>query len=89
VTDVAVRTAECRFVDYVVHGWDVARSIGAHFALPDNVVAALLPLVFAVPDGEYRTMNGAPFGAAIAAPDDATDLDRIVSHLGRSPDLKP
>jgi uncharacterized protein (TIGR03086 family) len=74
------------FVDYVVHGWDVARSIGAHFALPDDVVAAVLPLVFVVPDGEFRTMDGAAFGPAIAAADGATDLDRILSHLGRSPD---
>jgi uncharacterized protein (TIGR03086 family) len=77
------------FVDYVVHGWDVARSIGAPFALPDDLVAAVLPLVFVVPDGEFRTMDGAPFGPAIAAPDRATDLDRILSHLGRSPDWKP
>jgi uncharacterized protein (TIGR03086 family) len=77
------------FVDYVVHGWDVARSIGAHFALPDDVMAAVLPLVFVVPDGEFRTMDGAPFGPAIAAPDGATDLDRILGHLGRSPDWKP
>ena len=77
------------FVDYVVHGWDVARSIGASFALPDDVVAAVRPLVFVIPDGEYRAMDGAPFGPAIAAPDGASDLDRILSHLGRSPDWKP
>jgi uncharacterized protein (TIGR03086 family) len=77
------------FVDYVVHGWDVARSIGAQFALPDDVLAAVLPLVFFVPDGEYRTLDGAPFGPAIAAPDGATDLDRILGHLGRSRDWKP
>ena len=77
------------FVDYVAHGWDVARSIGAPFALPDDVVAAVLPLVFVIPDGEYRTMDGAPFGPAVTAPDGATDLDRILSHLGRSPDWKP
>lgn len=77
------------FVDYVVHGWDVARSVGARFALPDDVVAAVLPLVFFVPDGEYRATDGAPFGPAVAAPDGATDLDRILSHLGRSPDWKP
>lgn len=76
-------------MDYVVHGWDVARSIGVQFALPDDVVAAALPLVFAVPDGEFRTMDGAPFGRAIAVTDGATDLERIVSHLGRSPDWKP
>jgi uncharacterized protein (TIGR03086 family) len=77
------------FVDYVVHGWDVARSIGAHFALRDDVVTAALPLVFAVPDGKFRAMDGAPFGPAIAASAGATDLDRILSHLGRSPDWKP
>ncbi|WP_082964491.1 TIGR03086 family metal-binding protein [Mycobacterium sp. E796] len=73
------------FVDYVVHGWDVARSIGAPFALPDDVVAAVLPLVFVIPDGEYRTTVGAPFGPAVTAPDGASDLDRILGHLGRSP----
>jgi len=77
------------FVDYVVHGWDVARSVGARFALPDDVVAAVLPLVFVIPDGDYRATDGAPFGPAVAAPDGATDLDRIVSHLGRPPDWLP
>jgi uncharacterized protein (TIGR03086 family) len=77
------------FVDYVVHGWDVARSLDVQFALPDDVVAAVLPLVFMVPNGEYRSMDGAPFGPAVAAPDGATDLDRILSHLGRSPHWKP
>ena len=77
------------FVDYVVHGWDVARSIDAHFALPDDVIAAVLPLVFVIPDGEFRTMDGAPFGPAVAAPGGATDLDRVLAHLGRSPDWKP
>src|ERR1700758_4228773 len=74
------------FVDYVVHGWDVARSIGADFALADDVVAAVLPLVFVIPDGDYRTMDGAPFGPAVDAPDGATDFDRILSHLGRAPE---
>lgn len=76
------------FVDYVVHGWDVARSIGADLALSDDVVAAVLPLVFFVPDGDYRTTDGAPFGPALTASDGASDLDRILSHLGRSPGWK-
>jgi uncharacterized protein (TIGR03086 family) len=77
------------FVDYVAHGWDVARSMGVDFALPDEVVAAALPLVFGIPDGEFRTMDAAPFGPAVAAPDGATDLDRMLSHLGRSPGWTP
>ncbi|WP_218824212.1 hypothetical protein, partial [Staphylococcus aureus] len=70
-------------------GWDVARSVDVPLALSDDVVAAVLPLVFVVPDGEYRTTDGAPFGPAVAASDGASDFDRILSHLGRSPAWKP
>jgi uncharacterized protein (TIGR03086 family) len=73
------------FVDYVVHGWDVARAIGTTFELPDEVVAAVLPLALAVPDGEIRATDGAPFGPAVTSEAAASDLDRIVAHLGRSP----
>jgi uncharacterized protein (TIGR03086 family) len=73
------------FVDYVVHGWDVARSIGAHFELPAGVVTAVLPVALAVPDGELREGEGAPFGPAIAADDGLSDFDRVLVHLGRSP----
>ncbi|MCV7411353.1 hypothetical protein AWC05_19830 [Mycobacterium florentinum] len=73
------------FVDYVVHGWDVAASRGQPYELPADVVAAALPLVLAVPDGEFRSGQGAPFGPAIA-PTDGDDFDRILRHLGRRPD---
>ncbi|OHV05577.1 TIGR03086 family metal-binding protein [Mycobacterium talmoniae] len=73
------------FVDYVVHGWDVARSIGAPFELPAEVVAAAVPLVFAIPDGEFRAMDNAPFGLAQPVSGAATDYERILAHLGRSP----
>ena len=74
------------FVDYVVHGWDVARTIGAGFELPDDVVAAALTIALAVPDGEIRAADDAPFGPAIATNGAVSDLDRIVAHLGRSPE---
>src|SRR5271168_1381531 len=73
------------FVDYVVHGWDVARTMGYPFELPADVVAAALPIALAVPDTEFRTADSAPFGPAIHSPDQANDLDRILDHLGRSP----
>jgi hypothetical protein len=41
------------FVDYVVHGWDVARSIDVAFELPNDVITAVLPLTLAVPDGDF------------------------------------
>ena len=73
------------FVDYVVHGWDVARSIGAALALPDEVVAAALPLALAVPDGDFRAVDAAPFGPAVATTGPVSDIDRMLAHLGRSP----
>lgn len=72
-------------VDYVVHGWDVARSIGSAFKLPPDVVDAVLPIAFAVPDGEFRAEQGSPFRRAVAVDSEATELDRVLAHLGRSP----
>ena len=76
-------------VDYVVHGWDVARTLGRSYELPDDVVAAAVPLAFVVPDGDFRTIDNAPFGPAIPSTDPADDLDRILAYLGRSPQWRP
>lgn len=74
-------------VDYAVHGWDVAASLGSPYELPDDVVAAVLPLVMAIPDGDFRDTAASPFDRAV---DDsgATDFDRILAHLGRRPDWR-
>lgn len=77
------------FVDYVVHAWDVARTIGATLELPDDVIAAVLPFAMAVPDGELRQTAGAPFQPALSTAGADTDLDRILLHLGRSPAWAP
>jgi len=71
-------------IDYVVHGWDVAAGLGVPFTLPDDVVGTALPLALAVPDGDFRSMAGAPFGPAQTG-DSTTDLDRLLRHLGRDP----
>jgi uncharacterized protein (TIGR03086 family) len=77
------------FVDYVVHGWDVARAIDAPFTLPADVISAVLPLVIAIPDGDFRNAPGFPFAPAIAGDEEVSDLDRILLHLGRSPAWTP
>lgn len=77
------------FVDYVVHGWDVAKSIGSTFDLPADVVAAVLPLVMAVPDGDFRNTDDAAFGPPLSATHATTDLDRVICYLGRSPGWHP
>jgi hypothetical protein len=72
-----------------VHTWDVARAIGAPLDLPEDVITAVLPLALAVPDGDFRTADGSPFRRAIEADEAASDLDRILLHLGRSPGWEP
>jgi uncharacterized protein (TIGR03086 family) len=72
------------FVDYVVHGWDVAASLGVPFELPIDVIEAVLPLALAVPEGDIRTMAGAPFAPAVEQ-GGTGDLNRILQHLGRRP----
>jgi uncharacterized protein (TIGR03086 family) len=76
------------FIDYVVHGWDVSAALGIPFELPDEVVAAALPLALFVPDGDFRAVDGAPFGPAVDA-QESDDLERILRHLGRHPNWSP
>ena len=73
------------FIDYVVHGWDVARSLGLAYQPEADVLAAALPVAQAVPGGQARTREGAPFAPDLPVSAQAGLLDRIVAMLGRSP----
>ncbi|WP_199511246.1 TIGR03086 family metal-binding protein [Nucisporomicrobium flavum] len=71
------------FVDYLVHGWDVAAAIGSPYEPDADLVEAALPIVEAVPDDERRLQPGAPFAPAL--PDPGTGpFDRLLALLGRS-----
>ena len=72
------------FVDYVVHGWDVARALGRDYDLEPDVLAAVLPIAQAVPDGERRRRPGAAFAPRVAATSGAP-VDQVVALLGRRP----
>jgi uncharacterized protein (TIGR03086 family) len=76
------------FVDYVVHSWDVARSLGLEADFPAEVLEAALRVAEAVPGGDARLAPGAAFAPAVAAPGGPL-LDRIVAALGRAPGWKP
>lgn len=82
----AARAIGFHFLDYVVHTWDLARSLGLPADLPADLVAAALPRAEAVPDGPARQATGAAFRPGLAVPDGADPLDRILLLLGRSPD---
>lgn len=72
-------------VDYVVHGWDVAQSLGVPFEPEPDVLAATLPIVRGVPDDPSRHEPGAAFAPALPVPDGADPLTEILLLLGRDP----
>ena len=75
-------------VDYVVHGWDVARALGQAYDLELDVLAAALTIAQAVPDGERRRRPGAAFAPLVAA-SSGGPLGQIIALLGRRPDWSP
>jgi uncharacterized protein (TIGR03086 family) len=77
------------FIDYVVHGWDVARALGQPYELDADLVQAAVPVAETVPEGERRLRPGAAFRPGLAAPDDASPMDRILAMLGRDPAWTP
>jgi uncharacterized protein (TIGR03086 family) len=85
VTFPAERAIGFHLVDYVAHGWDVARSLGLPYQLDPDVLDIALRVAAAVPDGENRLAPGAAFAPALPVPEDAPALDRIVALHGRSP----
>ncbi len=72
-------------IDYVVHGWDVARTIDAEFTLDPDVLDTAWVIASSVPDGPERLRFGSAFAPSEAVGDDSSILDRIVAYLGRSP----
>ena len=72
-------------VDYVVHTWDVARSIGVEVAFDQELLDVTAAITAMVPNGPERLRPGASFRPALAASDGGGELDRILAALGRSP----
>jgi uncharacterized protein (TIGR03086 family) len=81
----AAQAISFHFVDYVVHGWDVARSLGREFALAPATLDAALAVARAVPDGEPRRRGLMPFAPGVPVAATAAVLDQIVALLGRRP----
>jgi uncharacterized protein (TIGR03086 family) len=79
------------FIDYVVHSWDVAKSLGLEVTFAPELLDAALRVAQAVPDGESRRAPGAAFAPAVAwaaGRPGGSPLDQIGAMLGRSPDWK-
>jgi uncharacterized protein (TIGR03086 family) len=85
VTFPAGQAISFHFIDYVVHGWDVARTLGIPLVLDADVLEAGLAVAAKVPGGDRRLAPGAAFAPSVPAPDDGEPIDLIVAMLGRSP----
>jgi uncharacterized protein (TIGR03086 family) len=72
------------FIDYVVHGWDVARTLGVPFELEPTLAEPALKIALEVPTGERRLRPNAAF-APVLAEAAGSAMDRILTTLGRSP----
>jgi uncharacterized protein (TIGR03086 family) len=81
----AAQAISFHFVDYVVHGWDVARSLGRDVELAPATLDAALAVARAVPDGEPRRRGLMPFAPGVPVAATAAVLDQIVALLGRRP----
>ncbi|ANN21849.1 TIGR03086 family protein [Amycolatopsis orientalis] len=84
VTFTAEQALGFHFVDYLVHSWDVAKTLGVPVKFQQEVLDAGLGFAKSIPDGKNRKAPGAAFGPAVAATG-PSDLDTIVALLGRSP----
>jgi uncharacterized protein (TIGR03086 family) len=80
----AMQAVGFHLIDYVVHGWDVARSLGLDYRLAPELAEPALRIAKMVPDGDNRLEPEAPFGPALAT-DDEDPLNQILATLGRSP----
>lgn len=69
-------------LDLLVHGWDVARASGQDETLPAAKVARVLADAEAL--GDNLRMGGV-CGPAVEVPADASDQDRLLGLLGRTP----
>jgi len=73
------------FIDYLVHAWDVARSLDVSWAPDDDLAAAALTLTRSIPNGPERLEPGAAFAPAGTPAPDADPFDEVLLLLGRSP----
>jgi uncharacterized protein (TIGR03086 family) len=81
----AAQAISFHFIDYVVHAWDVARSLGEPYVLAADLAPAAVGIAELVPDGPERLSEVAAFRPGLPAQAGVSPLDRVLLALGRSP----
>ena len=70
--------------DTLTHGWDVAKATGQPTNLAPDLAANVLSAIGPVLSDDLRGEDGkAPFGPEQAAPDGASNADKLAAFLGR------
>jgi uncharacterized protein (TIGR03086 family) len=73
------------FIDYVVHSWDLARTLDLPACLDPALLDVAISVAESVPGGDALLEPGAAFAPKVAW-SGGSRLDQIVAILGRSPD---
>ncbi|HEY2166006.1 MAG TPA: TIGR03086 family metal-binding protein [Jatrophihabitantaceae bacterium] len=69
--------------DLVVHGWDLGKAIGYPGSWPEALVESVWHEVQRM--GDLHALGGDMFAPAVAVPDDAPALHKLVGATGRDP----
>ena len=69
-----------RFIDVLVHGWDLAKATGQDTTMEPDLVQAALAVI--EPHRELLRASGM-FGEDVPVADDADDQTRLLAVLGR------
>ena len=81
----AIQAIGFHFIDYVVHGWDVARALGENYVLDGDLAPLALRIAEQVPNGAERSRPSAAFAPALPLESGSSALERILLLLGRTP----
>jgi uncharacterized protein (TIGR03086 family) len=77
------------FIDYVVHAWDVAATLGIGLDLPEHVLDAAVAVARLVPTDPAGRGPGFAFAPALGVPAGSGPLDEALCLLGRAPEKWP
>ncbi len=69
-----------RFIDVLIHGWDLAKATGQSTALAPDLVDACWDVI--TPQLDLLEASGM-FGTTVAVPDDADPQTKLLAALGR------
>ncbi|MGW7605782.1 TIGR03086 family metal-binding protein [Streptomyces sp. NPDC054766] len=77
------------FIDYVVHAWDAAVSLGIGLELPGSALEAAAAVARRVPADPAGRGPGFAFAPALEVPSGSDPLTEALRLLGRDPDAWP